>query len=303
MVTPKFRLEANAQDITAIIAKNLTALTITDKDGDEADELSFSVVGLWSRPKYGDKIKIWIGEKEAVYFGEFIVQTSERTDNNILTITASSADFKELKNRRDANYDNMSVSDVVGQIALRYGAPFKCDDDGQVEYLAQANESDAAFLRRLAKDRDAIFSIKNGTLLFLKRREDGGDLPAFEVDVRDCINLRVKRSDKTQYASAVIVKHDTQTNEPIEVTVGSGEPALRIKRDFTDEAEAIKKAKSALDKANRGIVSGSVTIVLQPIFAGGILKLKNSVEDDGEYAIKSVRHDLGSWQSSIEFER
>jgi len=41
------------------------------------------------------------------------------------------------------------------------------------------------------------------------------------------------------------------------------------------------------------------------IFAGGVLNIKNSLEDDGEYQIKSVTHTLNEsgWKTNLEFER
>ncbi|MDR3347200.1 MAG: hypothetical protein LBN32_01165, partial [Helicobacteraceae bacterium] len=289
--------------ITEALKNNLTPLRITFNAGDESDELSLSVAGLFKRPRYGDTLKVWIGTdgKEAVYFGKFVVQTSERVDNNMLSITASSANFKSLKTKRDEAYEKQTLSAIAATIATRNDLALKSDLDAAIEYIAQSNESDAAFLKRLADTYDALFSVKNGTLVF--RKKDKGDLPIYEVSAKNCKSLRVKYSDRTEYMSAIIVKHDTQTNEQVEFTLGEGEPALRIKRDFADETEAIAKAAAALQKANRGIVSGSLSIVHQPIFAGGVLRLRETIGDDGDYTITKAQHTLDNYETTIDFER
>ena len=85
---------------------------------------------------------------------------------------------------------------------------------------------------------------------------------------------------------------------------GKGEE-IKLERNFKDAAEAKTKAKAKLQRANSGIVSGSLDIYGSKVFAGGTLTLSNAGGDDGEYRIKSVNHTLSadSFMTSVEFEK
>lgn len=58
---PTFRLEASGKDITNTIRKNLISLSFTDKEGNESDEISFTLFGIYAKPVFGDKLKFWLG--------------------------------------------------------------------------------------------------------------------------------------------------------------------------------------------------------------------------------------------------
>jgi hypothetical protein len=54
----------------------------------------------------------------------------------------------------------------------------------------------------------------------------------------------------------------------------------------------------------QGLISGSLSMAGEVIFAGGTLNLVDTLEDDGEYRIKSVNHSFTSsgWTININFE-
>ncbi|MDR2905265.1 MAG: hypothetical protein LBU73_04875 [Helicobacteraceae bacterium] len=278
---------------------SLTALVFTDNDGEESDELSLTFCGLWKRPAYGDAIDLWI---KGNFMGKFVVQTSERSNNNELSVTASGANFATLKTKRDFAYENTTLKDIAAIVAARHGLQVKSDADISLPYIAQQNESDSAFMARAAKDYDLLFSVKNATLLLLKR--DKETLPHYTINVSECSAIRIKHTDRPQYKSALGIWHDETTNETKQITIGSGDPQLRVERRFKDEEQAKAKTEAALKVALRGAVSGSLTCAGAPIYAGGVLNLKGSAEDDGEYSIKQVRHDVGSggWTCEAQFE-
>jgi len=310
MVTPIFKIEANGKDITEVLLKNSAKITFKDEDGVVADELSIEALGDFKRPKYEDELKLWLGYKESglYYCGLFIVQTSTKNRHSI-NITATGANFtSELKKKRNKSYEKMSLADIAREIAKRYSLNTKSDfSDAYVQHLSQSNESDLHLLNRLANEYNAIFSIKNNTLIFKKRiKEDkkAEDLPVFEVKESECESWEIKHSNRTLYKSCKAIWHDTKENKTKEIIVGSGEPELILKGSFKNEAEAKTKAEARLQTANRGIVSGNLTIYGQNIRAGGILKLIGFGSDNGDYTIKSVEHTLdeSGYSVYVEFE-
>lgn len=308
-MTPIFKIEANGSDVTRELQKDIVSISFSDEDGNQSDEITLKVAGNFKRPKYQDELKLWIGYEESglFYCGLFRVQSTER-DGYALTITATGADFSSaLKQKRDASYEKVSPKDIAKIVANRHNLKLKSDFDHMYfPHISQTNESDLHLLRRLAHDYNAIFSIKNGTLVFLRRIKKNmasPKLPVFEIDASECESYSIKHADRTIYGSCEAVWHDTKENRSQSVVVGSGDPVLKIKGNYKTAAEAQAKAQAALQRANRGTKSGSLSMYGREIYAGGILKLSGANEDNGEYSIKSVNHTFdGAWKMSIEIE-
>lgn len=309
--TPQFMLIANGTDITAKLMLDTAAITLSDNDGDIADELTISVVGDFKRPKQGDILDFYLGYRESGVFkvGRYFVQTTERVDMQMLNITATSVNWNEsLKESRDAKYENTTVAKIAKTIANRHKLKVKSDcEDLTISYMAQSDESDLEFLSRIAEKFDLIYNIKNETITLLHRTKDAKksqDLPVFTVDARECYSISIKHSNRTYYKSVKAVYRDTKSNQHKEVKIGNDKPTLNIKDDYKSANEAKQSAAAALAKANRGIKSGTLSHKGALIFAGGILKLINAGEDSGEYSIKSVTHtlDTSGWNIDVEFE-
>ena len=308
-MTPIFKLEANGADITESLQKNTVSISFSDEDGNQSDEITIKVAGDFKRPKYQDELKLWLGYKESslFYCGLFKVQSTER-DNYSLTINASGADFSSaLKQKRETSYEKVSLKDVAKIIADRHSLKLKSDfDDMFLPHLSQTNESDLHMMKRLSSDYNAIFSIKNGTLIFLKRIKENmasKELPVFEIDISECESYSIKHSDKTIYGACEASWQDTKANKVQSITVGNGTPILKINGNFKTAVEAQSKAEAKLQNANRGSKSGTISMYGREIYAGGELKLSGAGEDDGEYSIKSVNHTFDSgWKMSIEIE-
>ena len=308
-MTPIFKVEANGADVTEQLQNNLISISFSDEDGNQSDEITLSVAGDFARPKYKDEIKLWLGYEEVglFYCGVFKVQSTQR-DNYSLSISATGADFSSaLKQKRDMSYEKVSLKDIAQIVANRHQLKLKSDfEDMFMPHLSQTNESDLHMMKRLAKDYNGIFSIKNGTLVFLKRIKENmasDKLPVFEIDVSECESCSIKHSDRTIYGACEASWHDTKENKTLSVTVGNGTPVLKLKGNFKTPVEAKAKAEAKLQNANRGTKSGTISVYGKEIYAGGMLRLSGVGEDDGEYSIKSVNHTFeNGWKMSIEIE-
>jgi phage protein D len=303
---PDFKVEVNGKDVTANVKRHLASLSLKDEAGDATDELTLTFDNLYKRPKYEDKIKIWLGYKEiGLYFcGTFLVQTTEKTQTS-LRVRATSVNFTtQIKKKHNISYENISLCNLVKKIAQKNGLKYKCDfKDVFFKHLSQTNESDLNLLNRIAKMYNATFNIKNDTIIFIKK-ESNSDLPVFEIDKKNVSSYSIKYANKTLYKSVKATWHDTKENKVKEVIFGRGEPQYVLQDTFKDENEALKRAEGILSFLNSGIVSGNVVIEGMNIIAGGKLKLMDFGEDDGEYSIKRVTHNLSGsgYTVRVEFE-
>ncbi len=310
-MTPIIKLFANDQDVTNTINLNASKIEFRDESGTISDEITLNIEGEFKKPKYEDELKLWIGTKEEglFYCGIFKVQTSTASQgsSSSIEITATGADFSSgLKVKRSQSYENVSLTKVVEIIAARYDLKIASDFmDIYLVHLEQTNESDLHFLKRLADENNALFSIKNNNIIFkkkIKNNKKSTDLPRFSLDVNENTSIRIENTNKTLYRSCKAIWRDTKDNIQKSITVGSDEPIKIIKDSFVNEAQAKLKAQAALEKANSGIKSGSIGSYGFEIYAGGILDITGTLEDDGDYDIESVHHtiDESGWNITID---
>lgn len=308
---PSFKIEVGGKDITEAISKNLISLSLNDKEKNEADELSLELTGKVKRPSLGSKLKVYLGyDGIFTYMGSFNVETTTRKDNYGLGIHATGVNFSQkIKERKDVTYEKQSIKEICSQIAKSNELNLNCDyEDVFISSKAQNAQSDMAFLNDLAKEYNAIFNIKNDTLIFRKKQDEKSQkkstLPSVSVDVQDCISIWVKFSAKTGYKSCVVLWQDTQSNEIKEVTVGSGTPVLRHRASIKDPAQAEQIAKAQLAKSNAGVKTGSLKIAGRAVFAGSRLILSGGIDENGVYSVTSVIHELNNtgWYTTINFE-
>lgn len=271
-------------DISLILAKNLISLTVTDYDGTKSDALEIIISNDIKRPSDEDKIKLWI---EGVYYGVFLVDSTETNDLNQLTITATSANFSQsLKTKQNRNFKKTTLHDIIKKIAKAHELKVKIDFPNiSYENLIQEKESDLHFLNSLAKKYGAIFSIKNDTLLFVKR---GTDLPTFIIDLNECKPWNIKHVSREKYNSCTATWRDTKNNKNKSVTVGSGKPILKITGDYLSEDEAKLVANAKLEESKRGTREGSFSKKGEYLSAGSNLIIVNSKQDDGTYTLGIV---------------
>jgi len=306
---PQFKLLANDKDVTSTLQNNLQSISFIDHANDKADEITIVVTGEFKRPQFKDELKLYLGYEELVFCGLFQVLEPTRTNDYNLSIKATGVKFSDtLKEKRDITYEYISIKDICSQIATRNDIKIKCDyDDVYPISIAQSGESDLHFLNRIAKDLNAIFNIKNNTLVFLKKIKENKKsdaLPRYIIDVKNNTSLTTTALGKTIYKSCKSTWHDTKDNEVKSVIVGSGTPQIQNKGSFKTTAEAKLKAEALLQRALAGTIKGNLSVPGQIMFAGGIVEIINSLEDDGEYSITKASHtyDSKGWKTDIEFE-
>ncbi len=299
-LTPDAMVLINGSDTK----KHLNSIVLIDKEDKEVDEVTLTFDNDYPRPGYNDTVLVYLGYKETgLYFcGSFKVQTTDKTQKH-LKVKATSTDFiASLKERRNQSYENITLSGLVGLIAGRNGLAAKTDfGDVFFKHFEQSDESDLHLLNRLAKDYNAIYNIKNGTLIFLKKQ----NLPTFAVSRKECKSYSIKYANRLLYKSVKAVWWDTKENKSQSVVVGSGSPQYRLEEKFKDKAEAKRRAAGMLEYLNSGIVKGEVVLNGRNIIAGGKLLLQDFGSDDGEYTIKRVTHTMNNagYEIKVEFER
>lgn len=192
---PVYRLMQGATDITGRFEGRLISLTLTDNRGFEADQLDIELDdadGMLALPEKGATLSLGIGWQDTGVLdkGQFKVDELEHSGPpDRLTIRARSVDLTGgMTTRKERSYRDQTIGAIVGAIASRNGLAAVVASalaSLVIDHIDQTGESDANFLTRLARDHDAIATVKQGKLLFIKtgaaQSASGVPLPTVEI--------------------------------------------------------------------------------------------------------------------------
>ncbi|MDO3621794.1 phage late control D family protein [Ralstonia pseudosolanacearum] len=347
---PIYRLKVGDKDITGRFQDRLIGLTLTDNPGFEADQLDIELDdsdGLLELPAKGVRLALSIGwaDTGVVSKGTFKVDELEHTGPpDRLTIRARSVELDGgLTTRRDNSYAGKTVGAIVQAIATRNKLTSMVSKKlaGQViEHVDQTGESDAAFLTRLAREFDAIATVKNGTLLFIPAGEptsgsgialpkvsitrEAGDTHTFLVADRENYNgVKAYYQDTragTRGEVVVDASNATVTKEKQDGKVKKRKKAATVaaqpnpdnvkvlRHTYASKANAERGARAAWRRIQRGVATFSITLArgrpdLFPSLHASVSGWKKDI-DNTQWSVGKVTHSLNDrgYTSSLELE-
>lgn len=261
---PAYNITLDGKAIT--FNGRLISLTLNDKNGFAADELSIEVSdhdGLIELPKKGVKLVVEFGfaltnNQQMSNKGEYIVDEVEhRGPPDVVAIRAHAANFRDsLLEQREQSYDNKTLGDILQTIAGRnklkpaIAEKFKSI---KIKHLDQNNESDANLLTRLAKDYGAVGTIKNDNLLFIEKGKgksaSGEDLPVAVITRNMGDQHSYRESDRAERVTGVkAFYHNTKKGKRKHVIVGNKGYCRNLKRTYANKQEATKAAEAEMKR-------------------------------------------------------
>ena len=298
--TPKVLLIKDGNDITGSLNDSLVSIEYIDAIDNEVDGLTLVFSQLFSPPNFGDKLLVSIGFGWMLEFiGIFyVVSYKEMPKAGTMEVKLTPVDFsKGLKEKRSEAYKHVTLEQMLKKIGGRHGLSVKYDIKKiGYTYKGQSGESDLSFMKRLAKEVNATFSIKNGTILFRPKSLDGGKdkLPQITLSLEQLVDLEIEYLDKTNYKSGEAKFHHHKKAKTVVVKIGSEKPKLVIHGHYKDEAEAKTKLQAAINKENAGTVRGKCTVTTIPVIAGAMLTINTGYKTEPDLQIKEVRHHISA---------
>ncbi|WP_233499450.1 phage late control D family protein [Pararhodobacter sp. CCB-MM2] len=287
MTHPIVQVSVDGVPASGPFFSRLIDLTITDREGIRSDTLEIVLNDPpphVQSPRRGARIEVTITTGlSGGFVGAYIV---DRVDFAFLpytvTVKGHSADLTSaLKENKSRHWDDKSVRQVVEAIAADHGLETRISDavSGHVyDWLGQQDESDLHFLERIASRHGALFTIKNGTLLWLERgtgkTADGTSIAPVTIMPQEVIlgSGRMAESDVDRFATVKAYWQDREGATRREVVVeadpeASGEHVLRD--PFASQAEAEAAARAAVREMLRGSIDISCAIVGRPSLMAG----------------------------------
>lgn len=159
-----WRVTLDGVDLTDRIRPRLVSLALSEKRGDEADQLDVVLSdhdGMLAIPPEGAVLRLHLGWKQGrdvtpglIDKGSFKVDdVSHSGPPDQITIRARAADFtSEIRNRRSQSWANTTLGAVLSEIASRNGLTARIASalaSIALPALSQSRESDVAFLVRI----------------------------------------------------------------------------------------------------------------------------------------------------------
>lgn len=279
-MTPDYDISVAGERITPLISGRLITLTLHDKRGFEADELSLTLDdsdGLLAIPPRGAEVRVALGFKETglVDKGTYIVDEASHTGPpDRLTLRARSADFHAgLNEQKRRSFRDLPLGDVLKTIAGDHGLQPAIAEAlawTNAGHIDQTNESDGHLLTRLGRLHDAIATVKAGRLLFTplgsSKTASGTALPGITVSRQDGDQHTYQNLEGTSDYSGVRANWYDLGSAVTRAVLAEGESDVRklktLLETFATEAEAQAAAKAEWNRIQRGRDILSVTLAI-----------------------------------------
>ena len=264
--------------------------------------------------KIGDPVECALGKGETPMFKGEVTAIEPTFDvSGITSVTIRALDHTHRLGRgRRTRYWEMRVdSQVVEEVGGECGLSVEVDTTSQVHgYILQRNESNVAFLKRLAARNNYILRVEQDALTFKKPTFEG---TAKTIEMGENLRkLRISFNSVDQVQKVVVRGWDPKTKMEVEgsaipedlVKIGGGEYGANLSALFgesiayvtdipvTQQSQATELAKAELDRLARQFCRGTAVIQGdEKVRAGTMVEFSGLNEgQNGKYFIIASRH-------------
>jgi phage protein D len=311
---PDFRVTLDGRDLTGLMRPRLVSLSLSEKRGDEADQLDIVLDdsdGGLAIPPEGAVLRIALGWKQGrdvtpglVEKGTFKVDdVSHSGPPDQIRIRAHAADFtSDIRNRREQSWRDTTLGAVLKDVAGRNGLEARIAPalaTIALPTINQSRESDIAFLKRLGRENDAVATIKDGKLIFAKKgagtTTSGAALPTITISRRSGDSHNWQRQKRDGQEGVKASWHDRMAAKRKTVTVGTEKGAKKLRKTYPDEASAKRAAAAEHDRIKRAPASFDMKLALgradaYPDVRASVTGFKAGI--NGIWLISEVTHSL-----------
>lgn len=336
---PAYQVRVDGSDISGTLRPRLMHMTITDNRGFSADTIEIALDDSDNKlamPRRGATLQASIGWQGGplVDKGTFKIDEVEHGGApDVLTIRGKSADLRGGMNKlRERSWHFETIGAIVEQLAARYGLIPSVGDAFKgmvIDHIDQTNESDLAFLTRLAPEQDAIATVKSGRLMFIKAGNgttaSGKPLPAITITRQDGDQHQFSVADRDAYTGVIAYWQDNKAAEkkkievkrkrktkpkeerPLppgvvvnkkenELLVGDSENVKELRHVYASQSNAMRAARAEWEKLQRGVAEFQITLAkgrpeLYPEQPTTVRGFKPQI-DEADWLLTQVVHDL-----------
>ncbi|MEM1284964.1 MAG: contractile injection system protein, VgrG/Pvc8 family [Pseudomonadota bacterium] len=276
-----YQVIADGVDFTLAAQARLLNLTVTDAAGVESDTVSIEIAdpgGRTEPPRTGAIISVAMGWEDTglVHMGKYVADTpTARGFPETLSVTGRAADQREtLKQHRTQGWENMTIGAIAEEIAGRNNLiPAVSGELASqlVPFIAQNEESDQHFFRRLVERYGGISPVKEGRLVAVPRgaglSANGKALPAVLVRRGPQLlgyNVTLPDRPRFQRVKASWTDRANAKRQEVEAQAANEGPDFVLRDPYPTEPEAQAAADAKAAELKRGGGSLSLTLLGDP---------------------------------------
>ncbi|ELE3269006.1 phage protein D [Salmonella enterica subsp. enterica serovar Muenchen] len=331
---PAYRLVYNQKDITHDVSVYVTSVTYTDKLSGESDEIQVDLEdseGRWRDAWYpgkGDTLTLYMGcagenLRECGTFSVDEIELSGPPDNVSLRGLATSV-TAALRTKNSRGFENTTLAAIAQRIAGKHHLQLQ----GQIESLTldrvtQYDETDLAFLKRLAGDYGYMVKVTHTHIIFSSLDALREAAPVFTFTRRDISRYSVRDTINRIYKGAKHRSQNSRTKQVVTYQADGGESTTTVSaatRGHSTSADtltlsgrtgnqgtAARRTRAALNLKNQyqkvATLSMEGNVRLR---AGHNVTLTGFGASDGKWLTGSVRHSMtrsGGYTMDVEAAR
>jgi phage protein D len=326
---PVFRLVYGQKDITNDITEYVTSVTYADHLSGQSDEIEVALEdadGRWVDSWYpgkGDTLALAMGFDNGPMLacGQFEIDEIEFADppSTVLIRALGSWPGKPVRTRNSIGMEKTTMAAVAAHIAKRNGFTLTGKIKAiSIDRVTQNQETDVAFLTRLADEYGYAFKVMGRRLVFTEIAALLKADPAAYFSLNDLVGIRITDKITHVYKDAKVKYHDAKAKKLVvcgtkadgQVGVAGASTSSDTLKKTTrapDKATAQTKAEAGLKKANLEQTTGSITVPGNTALVAGLMVgLEAMGKLGGKYLIKSARHQIdrsGGYTSELEIAR
>ncbi len=309
--TPQWVLTYQGVNITANISRMVIAITYQDCLDGASGRLEVELEDhdkRWQHswaPSEGDLVNLMIG-----YVGEPLLPCGDfQVDDlslsgppDVLRLGCLAAYITPaMRTRNSVGYENQTLTQIAATIAAKYGLTLiAADGTSQLTFgrVTQRQETDLAFLRRLARANNYDFTIRGRQLVFYSQTSLEATEPIATVVRKDVMRFAFRLKTHRVYKAAQVSYQLGESKQLLTQRILAA-PAiptgdtLKLTVRCENGQQASLKAISALHAANMVRTTASFIAGGRTVYtAGNNITVSGFGVNDGKYLIGAARHHL-----------
>ncbi|WNJ94985.1 phage late control D family protein [Vibrio ruber] len=311
-IMPRVRISGPGEQI---INSRLTSWERIDVSAAQSDQITLHIdtAGQTGLPKEGAELVFSEGyDDRLVHKGKYVItRISPKLFPPTVTIVATAAPFQAqdntgFKERHTRTFTEISLAEIFRQLVTSHGFSPRVASKFETvwfKHIDQMNETDSAFLVRLAKCHDGIAKPVDGLYVLAEKGQiktiTGQDVPSVTVDVSDnndpsdfrrFINCQLELASRRNFLGVKAKWIEGSTGLEYEVTSGEA-PFLMLQQVYEASSTAQQACNEELQKIKREKDSIRMDLPGDPyLVAEGILELNTSFPPEmvGRWSIDQV---------------
>lgn len=318
----RVRIVYNKEDISEQIAPFLDSFDFKDSADSIADDMTLSLEDrkeLWESDWFPDKgatlkasliFTNWSTEGYVeIPIGIFEVDEIEVSGlpHKVKIKAVSVPSNNELRGtKKNRAWEKVKLSAIAKEIADRAGIGLYLNmrDDEEIERLEQKDESDLAFLTRVAKEKGYGVKLSDSQLdvYYIPDLDNLDPVLTIKKAATKIKSYSFRSKTRDIYKACHVKYENAKKGETIEYTFEDANKEdgqiLEVHKEVADVAEAEKLAKGELREKNKDEVTGRIALTgavsNSMLMAGLTVQVEDFHKFDGKYLITSTSHSVSS---------